>query len=122
MKILIVDDEPLILSLLEDYIEGINSTFKIYTLSDPVGAIDLIKNEGIHFVISDFKMPNIDGLKLLKLLDSLQNPPAFCMISGDIPREFYKVKHRNAMYAVQKPFKFDDIDKIISNMYSKLIS
>lgn len=72
--IAIVDDEPDILKLFHDFLSKIKG-ISIFTFTDPLMALEHVcmnKNEYV-LVISDLRMPNLDGLELVKLIKNL-NP------------------------------------------------
>ena len=72
--IAIVDDEPDILKLLQDFLSKIKG-ISIFTFTDPLMALEHVrmnKNEYV-LVISDLRMPNLDGLELVKVIKDL-NP------------------------------------------------
>lgn len=117
MNILIIDDEEIILTLLEDFIEGIDSKIKVITTSNPQDAVNIIRNESIVFVISDYKMPELNGLELLKLLkDDEKLTPYFCLMSGDIPKEVFKVEYETDIRILRKPFSFADLKKMVQEI------
>ena len=72
--IAIVDDEPDILKLFQDFLSKIKG-ISIFTFTDPLMALEHVrmnKNEYV-LVISDLRMPNLDGLELVKVIKDL-NP------------------------------------------------
>ena len=72
--IAIVDDEPDILKLFQDFLSKIKG-ISIFTFTDPFMALEHVrmnKNEYV-LVISDLRMPNLDGLELVKVIKDL-NP------------------------------------------------
>jgi len=72
--IAIVDDEPDILKLFQDFLSKIKG-ISIFTFTDPLMALEHVrinKNEYV-LVISDLRMPNLDGLELVKVVKDL-NP------------------------------------------------
>jgi CheY-like chemotaxis protein len=60
--ILIVDDEPVILSTLS---EMFGQEYTLFLASNAAEALDILSREKVHVVVSDFKMPGMDGLALL---------------------------------------------------------
>lgn len=69
-----MDDEPDILKLLQDFLSKIKG-ISIFTFTDPLMALEHVrmnKNEYV-LVISDLRMPNLDGLELVKVIKDL-NP------------------------------------------------
>ena len=63
MKILIVDDEPLITESLSMLLD---EEYEILTENNPVNALDIVKEHmDIDLIISDFKMPELTGSEFL---------------------------------------------------------
>ncbi len=66
-KILIVDDEKDMLVLLKRIITE-DTDHEVTTETSPVKALDLFKNQVFDMVITDLKMPKMDGIQLLEQL------------------------------------------------------
>jgi DNA-binding NtrC family response regulator len=66
-KILIVDDEPDMLKLLSMILKE-KTSYEVTTTNNPLEALDLAKKGGFDLVISDLKMPGLDGLELIDAL------------------------------------------------------
>ncbi len=65
-RILIVDDEESIRSILSRYL-GMKG-YEVVTARDGMSALDHLKQEPCDLVLTDLKMPNLDGRELLKLM------------------------------------------------------
>lgn len=63
-KILIVDDEPDMLKLLSMILRE-KTSYETTTTNNPLEAIELMKQGGFDVVISDLKMPGLDGLEII---------------------------------------------------------
>lgn len=74
MKILIVDDDPIILELLEDAL-GVNGYTAITTAEDGDAAIAIVSetDEPFDAVLLDIQMPRKDGIEVCRHLRCLQN-------------------------------------------------
>jgi DNA-binding NtrC family response regulator len=125
--IAIVDDEPDILKLYQDFFTKIKG-ISIFTFTDPLMALEhfrMNKNEYV-LVIWDLRMPNLDGLELVKLIKDL-NPlvrtilmTAFA-IKDDLFQEYLREEIINDI--LQKPILLPDLyDQVRKQlrMYSKL--
>ena len=125
--IAIVDDEPDILKLYQDFFTKIKG-ISIFTFTDPLMALEhfrINKNEYV-LVISDLRMPNLDGLELVKLIKDL-NPlvrtilmTAFA-IKDDLFQEYLREEIINDI--LQKPILLPDLyDQVRKQlrMYYKL--
>lgn len=61
--ILIVDDDQVSLSLLSKLVEQLD--YNVIRAEDGMRAFDIIRNETVDLVISDYEMPRVNGLELL---------------------------------------------------------
>lgn len=83
MSLLIVDDEQSICSWLGRRICEIGFRFRsILEENDPFLALELIRNEEIHIVLSDIRMPGMDGIELLKQIKQVQPHIQVVLISA----------------------------------------
>ncbi len=65
-KILVVDDEPSIVTLVKFNLE--KSGFVVKTASDGRQAVDVSKNESFDLIVLDIMLPELDGIEVLKEL------------------------------------------------------
>jgi HD-like signal output (HDOD) protein len=63
-KVLFVDDKDLILQTVSRFLE--DAPFKVLTAESAVQGLEIIEKTPVSMVVSDYKMPNIDGLEFLK--------------------------------------------------------
>ncbi|RKR82424.1 LytTR family two component transcriptional regulator [Mucilaginibacter gracilis] len=65
---MVVDDEPLALELLADYIAKIPGLNLIGSTSDGLMALGLAKSDEVDLVFLDMQMPELNGLQFMKIL------------------------------------------------------
>jgi len=66
-NVMLVDDEALLMNSLERHIAEINPSFKVVSRSsDGENALVQLKRNNIHLVITDIKMPVVNGLQLVE--------------------------------------------------------
>jgi two-component system chemotaxis response regulator CheY len=88
IHVLVVDDQMSIRSLVRS---GLNQlgVVHIAEAGDGADALKSLTLNPVHLIISDYNMPNMDGLELLKAVRA--NPPtaktAFIMLTGRADRE-----------------------------------
>lgn len=87
-KVLIIDDEPEILSSLSRAFQLDN--IPVQTCGNPIKALDLMMQNRYLIVLTDIKMPGMDGIELLQALKSI-NP--LCNI-------IMMTEHSNMRYVV----------------------
>lgn len=117
-KILIIDDNPRLLKLLE--LRFTKAGFQTYTsdkVKDAVVTAILAKPD---LIISDVVMPEIDGLEFKKLLGNIPmmaDVPFIFLTSGDnVPHEFFGQEFGPIDY-LRKPYTFEDLlSKVETNL------
>ncbi|NCO83020.1 MAG: response regulator [Nitrospirae bacterium CG_4_10_14_3_um_filter_44_29] len=67
-KVMVVDDEPFILMMIEDKLK--KAKIDVVTLRDSGKAFEAIKKEGPDLVILDWMMPELSGIELCKMIRS----------------------------------------------------
>ncbi|SHN66102.1 response regulator [Desulfovibrio litoralis] len=80
MHILMIDDESEFLELMQQRFEKRN--IAITTFTSGLKALDLLKKEEFDAVVLDVKMPEIDGLELLKRIKVLKPDLPVVVLSG----------------------------------------
>ena len=68
LNCIVVDDEPLAIALLSDYINKTPGLTLTASTSDPMNALKLAKNSNIDLVFLDMQMPELTGLQFMKIL------------------------------------------------------
>jgi two-component system response regulator PilR (NtrC family) len=115
--ILVVDDELSMREFLNILLE--KEGYDVTTASDASSAIDLIQNQNFDLVISDIKMPGLGGLSLLEKIKEMDNSTPVIMITAFASPENAVVAMRNGAFDyITKPFKVDEIIKIIKSAIS----
>jgi DNA-binding NtrC family response regulator len=84
-RILVVDDEPNIVNAVRRELSTPplgRLRYEIEGFSDPAEALERIRRQSFDVVISDYRMPGVSGLELLKELAVLQPDCARLVLSG----------------------------------------
>lgn len=107
-KILIADDEKGIRDSLQMILneEGYNTT----AVSNGLDALRLIENNEYQLVISDIKMPELDGMELLEKCSKIAPDTYFIIMTAYASVETAISALRNGAYDyLLKPVEFDDL-------------
>jgi len=67
IKCLVVDDEPLALHILEDYISKIPFLQLVKATTNPIEALQLVQEGSVDLVFLDVQMPELTGIQFLKI-------------------------------------------------------
>jgi CheY-like chemotaxis protein len=113
--ILVVDDNPDSLNVMRLYLSGHNFTSVVF-MQNPLQALEHLKNHRVSLLISDYEMPEMNGIQLAKEAMK-QKIKSIMMISSDYqnPLLLNFVK-KNNIPLVSKPFTIQDIIPFVDNM------
>jgi len=121
MKILVVDDFPtmrrIVKNLLKDL--GFENTEEA---EDGADALGKLREQPFDFVVSDWNMPNMDGLTLLKQIradDSLARLPVL-MITAEAKKEnIISAAQAGASGYIVKPFTAATLQEKLQKIFEK---
>ncbi len=107
-KILIIDDNNDICLLLERFLS--KQSYKTASVQRGDDGLSLLRKEAFELVICDFKLPDIDGLEMLRRIKVMHPTTAVIIITGysDVRMAVQTVKHGAYDY-VTKPLYPDEI-------------
>jgi len=80
-KILVVDDEPKIIQLTQDYLE--NAGFSVISAGDGERALSIIQVEKPDLVVLDLGLPGMDGLDVCRSIRKTSNLPIIMLTARD---------------------------------------
>ncbi len=69
MKCAIIDDEPLAVELLKDFVSKVETLELVTTFTNAIDAISVINQSEIDLLFLDIQMPNFTGIDFLKALE-----------------------------------------------------
>ena len=81
LRVLYVDDEPGLLDIGKLFLER-SGAFAVDTLTSATGALEQLKTERYDAIISDYQMPEMDGIEFLKQIKALGNKTPFIIFTG----------------------------------------
>lgn len=114
ISVVIVDDEEDIRSLYQTVLEELLPDAEIFEACDGLEALNLIMAVEPDIVISDIKMPNMDGRRLLKVAREFRNSCQFIFISGFGKEFLYEFLRYGAFDVLEKPLNLDELEETIS--------
>ncbi|MEL7656810.1 MAG: HDOD domain-containing protein [Bacillota bacterium] len=116
-KILIVDDEVQILKSLSRLF--FETDYEIYVAENGEDALELLKEMEVNLVISDMRMPLMDGYELLSRIKA-EHPNIIRIILSGYAEEasvFKAILHNIAKYYILKPWSNDDFLEHIRQIF-----
>ena len=116
ISILIVDDDTDLLSALEFSFRVFG--FNIHSAENGHEALKILSEDDFHIVITDIKMPDMDGYELLKQIRSTGNPgPKVFLMTGYECPQLKEVFAMGADGLFIKPFESSEIKRCIRNAF-----
>jgi DNA-binding NtrC family response regulator len=118
--ILIVDDEEMVLTSLSTYLT-LETTYDVVTFTSAAHALQYIEKNDVGVIISDFLMPEMDGITFLAKAKELRPDAPRVILTGYADKEnAIKAINLVGLYQyVEKPWDNDDIRLIIRNGLEK---
>ncbi len=83
IRVLLVDDEPAFLEQAQEFLERENNELEIITSTSSKEGLEIFGEESIEVIVSDFKMPEINGLEFLeKIRGDKDSEIPFIILTG----------------------------------------
>jgi len=107
-KVLVVDDDPLILDLVKELLSS--SEYQPILASSGVEALEIAKKHtSIDLLLTDIMMPGITGIDLAKQFSTLYPHVKILFMSGfTLPSSLYSIAGKGVAF-LQKPFRTDTL-------------
>ena len=113
-KILVIDDEVDMLMLLRMIIED-NTNYEVETTNSPTEGIKLLKEEDFDLVITDLKMPGMDGMELFDEFREIKPEiPVIIITAYGSPETASEALQRGVTDFIAKPFKPKELRAVIN--------
>jgi len=122
LKVLLVDDEPYVLEGLSTMVDWSAYGFSVYTASNGEDALETVNHTEPDLIITDIKMPGLNGIDLIKLSQERYRSTAeFVILSGYDDFAFAKEAMRyHVRDYLLKPIVNEDLDKLAAKMATKV--
>ncbi len=106
-KILLVDDDPTLISFLSEYLQ--NNEFTVLTAVNGVDALRLVYRERPDLVVLDVMMPGMDGWELTARLRELADFPIILLTAKSSEADKLRGFRLGVDDYVTKPFSFAEL-------------
>ncbi len=119
ISILIVDDEEMIVTILINFLS--EKGYEVTGKNDPVEALELLKHTTFDIVFTDLMMPHVNGMELVKEIRQQDVDTQIVIFTGYASVDSAIDAVQQGVYDyIKKPFKLDEIDKILTHALDKL--
>jgi len=110
LRVLVVDDEPLILMCISRFLKSIAF---VKTVSTAEEALDAIKEQHYDLCFLDVNLPGMTGLDAMKIINELSPNTKVAIMTGNLLNEAMKQQVDDYAYTfLEKPFALSDIEGV----------
>lgn len=122
IKILVVDDFPTMRRIVRNLLKELGFE-NVDEAEDGAVALDKLQGGNFQFVVSDWNMPNMDGLTLLKTIraDATLSQLPVLMVTAEAKKEnIIAAAQAGANGYVVKPFTAATLEEKLNKIFEKL--
>ena len=124
-RILIVDDDPKVLLILSTALKRMKNGYSVVAVQSGTEALQLVKAEPFDLVVTDVRMPGIDGIELVQNIRDLNlNTMVIWITAYGCSRLRVQRERLDIFRCLDKPIGIDEIrqaalDALEANMVSE---
>jgi len=112
--IILVDDEPAVLAILHRIMHDLARDYDVIPVPDGAAALIQIAQRPVALVITDYQMPDMDGVALTTAIKA-QAPscPVVLITAHPSPDIRQRARDAGADFYLPKPFPFDRLEAVV---------
>lgn len=116
-NVLIVDDEEQLLLTIQAGFETYKDQFEILTARNGREAVERLSKTRINLVVTDLKMPEMDGFELLAFLkNNFPEIPAIVMTAFATPQIESRLTTTGMIRMLEKPVDFEELTHLVTSL------
>ena len=118
--VMIVDDEEMVLTSIASYLD-LETDYNIVTFTSVKEALEHVENNNIDLVISDYLMPEMDGIEFLSKVRTIKPEVPRIILTGYADKEnaIKAINEVGLFQYIEKPWDNNDLKIIIRNGIEK---
>jgi len=118
--IVIVDDEEMVLTSLGSFL-ALETEYNVKTFTSAKSALDYVSGNDIDLVVSDYLMPEMDGISFLALVKEIKPQVPRIILTGYADKEnaIKAINEVGLFQYIEKPWENDDLLIIFRNGLEK---
>jgi DNA-binding NtrC family response regulator len=120
--VLLVDDEEMVVTSIKSFLT-LETDYEVVSFTSPKEALEYVKDNKVDLVISDYLMPEIDGIQFLAEVKQIQPEATRVLLTGYADKEnAIKAINDVGLYQyIEKPWENEDLKLIIRNGMEKRV-
>jgi len=119
-NVLLVDDDHEMLIALKEGFQKFKNSFSILMAADGLKAVEGLKKNTISLVVTDLKMPGMDGFELLAhIMANYPDIPVIIITGYSTPEMEHLAREGGAVGYIAKPFLIENLARQIMTTLRK---
>jgi len=120
IKVILIDDEKEMCNDLKEVIEEYKNHIQITTSYNAIDALEKLQQQHYHVLVTDIRMPDMDGLQLMEKAKSIQRELQQIVITGHGDLDYaIKAMNLGAVNFFKKPLDIKLLSAGIENAFDK---
>lgn len=114
--IVLVDDEEMVLTSLKSFL-SLETDYEVVSFENPRNALEYVENNEVDLVVSDYLMPDMDGISFLGEVRRLKPDIPRIILTGYADKEnaIKAINEVGLFQYIEKPWDNDDLLIILRN-------
>lgn len=119
-RVLVLDDEEMVVTSLRSFLE-LETNYEVITFLSPEKAIEYAQSNQIDLVISDYLMPDMDGITFLAKIKEIDPQTTRIILTGYADKEnaIKAINDVGLFQYIEKPWDNDNLKLVIRNGIEK---
>jgi len=118
--IVLVDDEDMVVTSIKSFLT-LETDYEVVGFTSPAEALSYVENNKVDVVVSDYLMPNIDGISFLAKVKEIQPEATRILLTGYADKEnaIKAINDVGLFQYIEKPWENEDLKIILRNGLEK---
>ncbi len=118
--VVVIDDEEMVIQSIKNFLT-LETDYEVLTFTSPVEALDVLRDRQVDLIISDYLMPELNGIEFFLKIKEIQPHATRVLLTGYADKEnAIKAINDVGLYQyIEKPWENDDLKLIIRNGIEK---
>jgi DNA-binding NtrC family response regulator len=119
-RVAVIDDEPMVTQSIKNFL-ALETDYEVLVFNSPREALDALKDRPVDVVVSDYLMPDLNGIEFFLQLKEIQPQATRILLTGYADKEnAIKAINDVGLYQyIEKPWENEDLKLIIRNGIEK---
>ncbi len=121
LKVLVVDDDPMIRELLSDFLQMLGE--ECIVCESQKKALEIIKNSCPDIVLVDYNMPEMNGMEFINRASQFIDRKRLCLLTGELASTILnRFREDERVYVIEKPLTISKLRNFLNSVRESICS